>query len=271
MRPARCKQFFAITVPLLAPVIFFNLVLQMIEAFKSFSGAFIISGGRGAARFAAVLHRLSLQRGVLVPPHGLRVGAGLGAAGDHRRLHRHRLLDLEILGPLRERARLTMRRLPCPPTIRRSSRAYPRGQGAARQALGALPAHLPDRDVAGDDLSAAVDARELVQARQPDLRRSLAVAARVHAGRTIPTGWNGMAVSFATFFRNSLFVTILSVIGNVSELLVRRLCLRAARVHRKAAVVRADDDDADDPLSRRAHPAVSDCSSSSAGWTPTCR
>ena len=38
----------AITVPLLAPVIFFNLVLQMIEAFKSFTGAFVISGGRGA-------------------------------------------------------------------------------------------------------------------------------------------------------------------------------------------------------------------------------
>ena len=41
------RKFFAITVPLLAPVIFFNLVLQMIEAFKSFSGAFVISGGRG--------------------------------------------------------------------------------------------------------------------------------------------------------------------------------------------------------------------------------
>lgn len=44
--PAR--KFFAITIPLLAPVIFFNLVLQMIEAFKSFSSAFVISGGRGA-------------------------------------------------------------------------------------------------------------------------------------------------------------------------------------------------------------------------------
>lgn len=42
------RKFFAITVPLLAPVIFFNLVLQMIEAFKSFSGAFIVSGGTGA-------------------------------------------------------------------------------------------------------------------------------------------------------------------------------------------------------------------------------
>jgi multiple sugar transport system permease protein len=41
------KQFFAITLPLLAPVIFFNLVLQMIDAFKTFSSAFIISNGAG--------------------------------------------------------------------------------------------------------------------------------------------------------------------------------------------------------------------------------
>jgi multiple sugar transport system permease protein len=44
----KMRRFFAITLPLLAPVIFFNLVLQMIEAFKSFSGAFVISGGKGA-------------------------------------------------------------------------------------------------------------------------------------------------------------------------------------------------------------------------------
>lgn len=44
--PAR--QFFRITLPLLAPVIFFNLVLQTIEAFKTFSSAFIISNGTGA-------------------------------------------------------------------------------------------------------------------------------------------------------------------------------------------------------------------------------
>jgi multiple sugar transport system permease protein len=44
----KVRRFFAITLPLLAPVIFFNVVLQMIEAFKSFSGAFVISGGKGA-------------------------------------------------------------------------------------------------------------------------------------------------------------------------------------------------------------------------------
>lgn len=42
------KQFFAITLPLLAPVIFFNLVLQTIESFKTFSSAFIISNGNGS-------------------------------------------------------------------------------------------------------------------------------------------------------------------------------------------------------------------------------
>ncbi|ALI56200.1 carbohydrate ABC transporter permease [Celeribacter marinus] len=42
------RQFFRITLPLLAPVIFFNLVLQTIEAFKTFSSAFIISNGTGA-------------------------------------------------------------------------------------------------------------------------------------------------------------------------------------------------------------------------------
>lgn len=44
----RWRRFTRITLPLLAPVIFFNLVLQTIEAFKTFSSAFIISNGTGA-------------------------------------------------------------------------------------------------------------------------------------------------------------------------------------------------------------------------------
>lgn len=43
----KATQFWRITLPLLAPVIFFNLVLQMIEGFKAFSHAFIISSGTG--------------------------------------------------------------------------------------------------------------------------------------------------------------------------------------------------------------------------------
>ncbi|MBN2418610.1 MAG: sugar ABC transporter permease [Deltaproteobacteria bacterium] len=45
---SKAKQFFSITVPLLTPVIFFNVTLQMIDAFKAFSSAFIISKGDGA-------------------------------------------------------------------------------------------------------------------------------------------------------------------------------------------------------------------------------
>lgn len=42
------RQFWRITLPMLAPVLFFNLVLQTIEAFKTFTSAFIISHGTGA-------------------------------------------------------------------------------------------------------------------------------------------------------------------------------------------------------------------------------
>lgn len=45
---SKWRQFTRITLPLLAPVIFFNLVLQTIESFKTFSSAFIISNGTGA-------------------------------------------------------------------------------------------------------------------------------------------------------------------------------------------------------------------------------
>lgn len=40
------SSFFHITLPLLTPIIFFNLVMQMISAFQAFTPAFIIGGGR---------------------------------------------------------------------------------------------------------------------------------------------------------------------------------------------------------------------------------
>lgn len=44
---SRSRQFWCITLPMLAPVVFFNVVLQTIEAFKTFTSAFIISNGTG--------------------------------------------------------------------------------------------------------------------------------------------------------------------------------------------------------------------------------
>jgi multiple sugar transport system permease protein len=43
----RWTRFTRITLPLLSPIIFFNLVLQIIGAFQSFTQAFVVSGGTG--------------------------------------------------------------------------------------------------------------------------------------------------------------------------------------------------------------------------------
>lgn len=54
------RQFYKITLPLLAPVIFFNVVLQTIEAFKAFTQAFIVSGGTGGPIDSTLFYTLYL-------------------------------------------------------------------------------------------------------------------------------------------------------------------------------------------------------------------
>ncbi len=54
------RQFVKITLPLLAPVIFFNLVLQTIEGFKAFTQAYIISGGTGGPIDSTLFYSLYL-------------------------------------------------------------------------------------------------------------------------------------------------------------------------------------------------------------------
>jgi multiple sugar transport system permease protein len=55
---ARC--FFSITLPLLSPTIFFNLVMQMINALQSFNSVYIISGGKGGPLDSTLLLSLYL-------------------------------------------------------------------------------------------------------------------------------------------------------------------------------------------------------------------
>ena len=55
-------QFRHITIPLLTPVIFFNLVVQTIDAFKAFTPAFIISGGTGGPINATLFYTLYLYQ-----------------------------------------------------------------------------------------------------------------------------------------------------------------------------------------------------------------
>ncbi|NUR29482.1 MAG: sugar ABC transporter permease [Catenulispora sp.] len=58
------RRFAAVTVPMLSPVILFNLVLDLIHAFQSFTGAFVISSGRGGPSDSTLLYTLYLyQRG----------------------------------------------------------------------------------------------------------------------------------------------------------------------------------------------------------------
>lgn len=42
---SRLKQFFMITLPLLTPVLFFNFIMQIVQAFQEFNGPYIITAG----------------------------------------------------------------------------------------------------------------------------------------------------------------------------------------------------------------------------------
>ncbi|MFJ5779793.1 carbohydrate ABC transporter permease [Streptomyces sp. NPDC093094] len=60
----RWRQFRSVTVPLLTPIIFFNLVLQIIHAFQTFTQAFVVSGGSGGPADSTLFYSLYLyQRG----------------------------------------------------------------------------------------------------------------------------------------------------------------------------------------------------------------
>jgi multiple sugar transport system permease protein len=59
---SRRQQFLRITLPLLTPVIFFNGVVQTIDAFKAFTPAFIISGGTGGPIDSTLFYTLYLYQ-----------------------------------------------------------------------------------------------------------------------------------------------------------------------------------------------------------------
>lgn len=53
----KTRQFFSITVPLITPVIFYNLITQLVQAFQEFNGPYIITNGgpRGATTLMSLL------------------------------------------------------------------------------------------------------------------------------------------------------------------------------------------------------------------------
>ncbi len=58
----RLRRFFSITIPLLTPIIFFNLVLQIIFAFQTFTQAYVVSGGTGGPADSTMFYTLFLYR-----------------------------------------------------------------------------------------------------------------------------------------------------------------------------------------------------------------
>jgi multiple sugar transport system permease protein len=61
---SKWAQFRKITLPLLSPIIFFNLVLQVINAFQSFTQAYVVSNGTGGPADETLFYTLYLyQRG----------------------------------------------------------------------------------------------------------------------------------------------------------------------------------------------------------------
>lgn len=58
----RFRQFFTITLPLLTPIIFFNLVLQIIFAFQNFTQAYVVSGGTGGPSDSTLFYTLYLYQ-----------------------------------------------------------------------------------------------------------------------------------------------------------------------------------------------------------------
>jgi multiple sugar transport system permease protein len=56
------RRFGTITIPLLTPIIFFNLVMQIIAAFQSFTQAYIVSGGSGGPSDSTLFYALYLYK-----------------------------------------------------------------------------------------------------------------------------------------------------------------------------------------------------------------
>lgn len=52
------RKFFAITLPMITPLLFFNLILQMVGAFQAFTPAFVVSGGTGGPLDSTLFYTL---------------------------------------------------------------------------------------------------------------------------------------------------------------------------------------------------------------------
>lgn len=59
---SKWRQFAKVTLPLITPIVFFNLVMQIISAFQAFTPAYIISGGTGGPLNSTLFYTLYLYQ-----------------------------------------------------------------------------------------------------------------------------------------------------------------------------------------------------------------
>jgi multiple sugar transport system permease protein len=59
---SRWRQFRSVTLPLLSPIIFFNLVMQVIIAFQAFTQAYVVSNGSGGPSDSTLFYTLYLYQ-----------------------------------------------------------------------------------------------------------------------------------------------------------------------------------------------------------------
>ena len=56
------RRFLHVTLPMLTPIILFNLILRTVSAFQSFTGAYIVSGGSGGPSDSTLFYTLYLYQ-----------------------------------------------------------------------------------------------------------------------------------------------------------------------------------------------------------------
>jgi multiple sugar transport system permease protein len=56
------RQFWSVTLPQMTPIIFFNLIMQLINGFTVFTQAFVVSGGNGDPQNATLVYALYLYQ-----------------------------------------------------------------------------------------------------------------------------------------------------------------------------------------------------------------
>lgn len=82
--------FVKITLPMLTPTIFFNLILQLINGFRVFTESYCHHRRRPSGQHL-VLRSVFISQGVHLFRHGLQLCTCVDSGSDYRRVHGHHI------------------------------------------------------------------------------------------------------------------------------------------------------------------------------------